>query len=262
MWWRSAVRRLGLVIAVAALGAAAAFGPARAGDNQTWVAKTSTVPEPSRETWAGAEAFGQVLSLYTGATLAPFGSLRQDGMRLRLVAGTSSYAYAGRRFVSAAGDARTVAFEGRSTFVEALVGYQWSRGATTVKAFAGWTETGHLITPFDTETMVQGRAGGAKGALEIWQDLSGRGFLAVNLGYAQPHGAHSQRVRLGARIGEAWSLGPELHRLGHVEGTTMRLGAFLRFEGPTQEGSISVGSSAYEGGEPQAYMTAQWLVRF
>lgn len=260
MWWRSAVRCLGRLSIVAALLAVTALSPARAGD--TWVEKTITAPEPSRESWAGAEAFGQVLSLYTGATLAPFGSLRQDGLRLRLVGGTSSYAYAGRRYVSAVDDARTISFKGRSTFIEALVGYQWSLGSTTVKAFAEWTETNHLIAPFDVETLVQGRAGGAKGALEIWQDLASRGFLAVDLGYAQAHGAHSQRVRLGARVTDAWSLGPEVHRLGHAEGTTMRMGAFIRFEGPTQEGSLSFGSSAYEGGEPQAYITAQWLVRF
>jgi hypothetical protein len=240
--------------------ATTALSSARASD--TWVEKTIIAPEPSRESWAGAEAFGQVLSLYTGATLAPFGSLRQDGLRLRIVAGTSSYAYAGRRYVATVNDARTISFKGRSSFIEALAGYQWSLGSTTVKAFAGWTQTSHLITPFDVETLVQGRAGGAKGALEIWQDLAGLGFLAVDLGYAQPHGAHSERVRLGARVTEAWSLGPEVHRLGHAEGTTLRMGGFIRFEGPTQEGSLSVGSSAYERGEPQAYITAQWLARF
>lgn len=260
MWWRSAVRYLGLLATVAALCAVTTLTTARAGD--VWVAKTVTAPEPSREAWAGAEAFGHVLSLYTGATLAPFGSLRQDGLRLRLVAGTSSYAYAGRRYLSTLDDARTVEFTGRGAFVEAMVGYQWSLGATTVKAFAGWTETNHIIAPYDMETLVQGRAGGAKGALEIWQDLAGRAFLAVDLGYARPHGAHSERMRLGARATEAWSFGPELHRLGHAEGTTMRMGAFVRFDGPSQEGSISLGRSVYEGGDPQAYLTAQWLVRF
>ena len=37
--------------------------------------------------WAGAEVFHQVWSLYAGGTYAPFGSVREDGFRVRAVTG-------------------------------------------------------------------------------------------------------------------------------------------------------------------------------
>ena len=48
--------------------------------------------------WAGAEVFRQVWSLYAGGTYAPFGSVREDGFRVRAVTGYGAYRYASPRW--------------------------------------------------------------------------------------------------------------------------------------------------------------------
>src|SRR5262245_55132296 len=48
-------------------------------------------PKPHLEVWSGGEAFTAVWSAYSGAGWAPFGSVHEDGLRLRAVLGTGAY---------------------------------------------------------------------------------------------------------------------------------------------------------------------------
>jgi hypothetical protein len=182
------------IAAVVAYCMGSAIGAVQVRAADQWA--PSVMFEPPREVWAGAEAFGRVLSLYTGSTFAPFGNLRQDGLRLRAVTAMSRFKYSGLRYSAAKGDAETVAFEGQSRTSDLFIGYQWSLGATTVKAFAGWEIAAHLITPYDPETLVQGRSMGPKGALEIWTNFGHRAWAALDLSYAKAFGTFSTRSRL------------------------------------------------------------------
>lgn len=213
--------------------------------------------------WAGAEAFGQVLSLYTGSTVAPFGNLRQDGIRLRAVTAMSRFKYSGLRFDAAKGDAVTVQFEGVSRTSDLFIGYQWSIGATTVKAFAGWEIAAHLISPFDPETLVQGRSKGPKGAVEIWTNYGQRAWAALDLSYAKAFGAYSTRLRTGWRASDTISVGPEVSLIGHDENQMVRAGAFLRYDNGVDEISAAAGwTKALGSDEGDLYVGAQWLRRF
>lgn len=78
-----------------------------------------------REVWAGAEAFGRVLSLYTGSTFAPFGNLRRTASAWAVTA-MSRFEYSGLRYDASKGDAATVEFEGVSRTSDLFVGYQWA----------------------------------------------------------------------------------------------------------------------------------------
>jgi hypothetical protein len=65
--------------------------------------QTEITPSVSHfELWAGAQAFKHAWSLYSGATVAPFASIQQDGLRLRVVGGYGAYTYAGPRAVGSA----------------------------------------------------------------------------------------------------------------------------------------------------------------
>lgn len=240
------------------LGSAVSVAPARA---DQWTPSVSF--EPPREIWAGAEAFGRVLSLYTGSTFAPFGNLRQDGVRLRAVTAMSRFKYSGLRYDATKGDAVTVPFEGMSRTSDIFAGYQWSFGATTVKVFAGWEIAAHLITPFDPETLVQGRSMGPKGALEIWTNFGQRAWAALDLSYAKAFGAYSSRLRAGWRASDTISLGPEVSLIGHDETQTVRAGAFLRYDNGVDEISAAAGWTKARGSdEGDAYIGVQWLRRF
>lgn len=258
MFWR----RTNAAVVACCATVSTVLPPRALADDDAWDQQTSVAVEPSREFWAGGEAFGHVWSLYTGSTYSPFGNLRQDGVRLRAVTAYSQFKYNGLRYDAAKGDAVAVDFNGQSRTSDLFVGYQASFGATTVKAFAGWQIAAHLITPFDTETIVQGRSAGPKGALEIWTNFGNQAWASLDLSYAKAFGAYSTRLRGGWRATETLSVGPEVSLIGHEESRMLRLGAFLRFDNGVDELSASAGWSQSQGDVANGYVTAQWLRRF
>ncbi len=241
---------------------AAAEDPVDTLTNTSWHQKTSVDVEPSVENWTGYDGYRRVASLYGGATWAVGSNLRQDGLRLRMVNGGSAYSYGGYRNNVLAEDAVWTPFTGRSWFTDVLAGGQQSKGNTTVKIFAGWSWTNHLIGPYDSATRVQGRAKGAKAALEIWHNWTPYLWSSLDLSAAQPHRSFSAQLRTGWRIDDAWSLGPEASTTGHTESTLQRAGVFVRREDLAGELTISGGVLRARGDQPSGYGTAQYLRRF
>lgn len=231
-------------------------------EDTSWHEKTDVAFEPAREAWAGAETFARVWSLYTGATYAPFGNLRQDGLRLRAVSTLSRFNYEGMRYADATGTSIPVAFEGGARGLDLLLGYQVSTGGLTAKLFAGWTRTSTLIAPYDPATRVQGPAQGAKVAVELWYNFGSTAWTALDVAVAKPHRFYSIRSRTGWRFGERFSAGPEIAAYGHEESDTRRLGLFVRYDDQVNEVSLSGGWSHLQGGDTTHYATAQWLRRF
>jgi hypothetical protein len=54
-------------------------------------------PPGWREIWSGADVSGHVWLLYSGATVAPYSNIFDDGLRLRVAGGYGGYTYAGER---------------------------------------------------------------------------------------------------------------------------------------------------------------------
>src|SRR4051794_37527667 len=54
-------------------------------------------PPGWREIWAGADVSGHVWLLYSGATVAPYSNVFDDGLRLRAAGGYGGYTYVGER---------------------------------------------------------------------------------------------------------------------------------------------------------------------
>ena len=97
----------------------------------------ASVPQPRIEVWTGAEVFSQVWSLYAGGSYAPFGSVREDGFRLRAVAGYGAYTYASSRWTGVA--VKTFDFHGTTSFADMLAGYHNQWGPLTIKVLGGVT---------------------------------------------------------------------------------------------------------------------------
>ena len=234
----------------------------------SWHNKTAVEIEPAGEHWIGFEGYRRAASLYSGITWSPFGNLRQDGPRLRLIAGQSIYTYAG-------GD-----YTGQGRFTDILAGWQFSQSGTTVKVFGGASRTSNLIAPYDPSTKIQGTAQGIKGVLEIWHNWTSRRWTAVDLAFSNIHGTATAQLRSGWRLDDAqWSAGPELSLIRYTdrnlnvasENLTPRAGLFIRFENLAHEFTISGGVSrpyALTAGHPatsatpMGYGTAQYLRRF
>ncbi len=237
---------------------------ADAAEATSWHAKTATEVEPSLESWMGGEGFRRVASLYSGATWSPVGNLRQDGPRLRVIGGESLYRYGGNRYDPALDNVRWVPFTGLSQFADVLAGWQASFGATTLKAFAGWTWSNHRIGPYDPTTRIQGTATGAKGVVEIWHNWSPQLWTSLDLTAASrsAHSAYSAQLRTGWRTSGQWSVGPELAITGHSETTLQRAGLFMRFDNSIDEVTLSGGALRARGDQPSAYATMQYLRRY
>ena len=223
------------------------------------------------EFWSGAQAYAHVWSLYSGATVAPFGALQEDGLRLRVVAGYGADSYSGPRAVGAG--SQLVAFKGTGSFADLLAGYHRQLGPLTVKVFAGLTAADRQIRPDDPETVVRGTGFGGKAVLETWWNLGEAAWASVDLSWGSLYQSYAARTRLGWRLTPALSLGLEAGAAGNVECDIVRVGGFVRYELASGEISASGGAtndklrdgsggllSAAQTGTP--FVMLSWLTRF
>ena len=247
-------RALAALATVAAPWTSAPWSPAHAGDSSQ---ARDDAERPRFEVWSGAQAYDRVWSLYSGSTVAPFGSVHEDGVRLRLVAGYSADSYA-----------HLVKLPVMGAFAEALVGYHMQRGPLTLKVFA--------------RVMAADKAAGASGdstadfggkvALETWWNVGDTAWTSVDLSWGSLDQSHAGRARLGWRLSPALSAGLESGAAGSVEYEVVRAGAFVRYEWASGEISVSGGATHDDvrdgiGGLRSAawtthFATVSWLTRF
>jgi hypothetical protein len=229
----------------------------------------SQLETPRLEMWAGGQAFAAVWSAYSGASWAPFGSVREDGLRLRAVLGAGAY------------DGGSVAF------ADMLIGYHMQLGPVTLKAFGGLTAAEH--SPTEPTSMLEGTALGPKAVVETWWTITDRTWAALDLAFALPHLhlAHARlaeradpdrldytgRIRLGWRLRpqlsvglQGWAGGPLAPALQTTWQNGMaHAGGFLRYEWASGEVSISGGVSVAgdeREGRAQPFGTVSVLTRF
>jgi len=221
------------------------------------------VERTTREVWSGAETHGHVWAFYSGVTAAADG-LHAPGLRFRLSAGMSTYAY-----VDALGKARAA-----QPFADLLAGYQWQVGSLTVKGFAG--ATGYAdFRPTEQVANVWDLWGqrriGAKGVLEGWWTIDQRHWASLDLAYATPQASLWSRARVGHRLLPQFSLGAEAGSAGEVARPTARAGVFVRYDWADGEVALSGGiaDKGRSGLAPDVgmrnatpYATLLWLQRF
>jgi hypothetical protein len=210
-------------------------------------------PPPWAEVWSGAETFHGFWSIYSGATVAPFGSVREDGFRLRGVAGTGDFG------------------TGTASAGDILVGYHKQLGAVTIKVFGGFTIVQYRPDPGEAWPALKGVEYGAKGVLEAWWNISDQAWASLDLSMGSTHLEYGSRVRLGWRVWPELSAGFEGGSGGTAETAlerdTSRVGAFLRYEWETGEVSLS-GGWAMDGtwqerdGAAGAFGTISVLTRY
>lgn len=232
-------------LGIATLAAALSFWPASA-------------LAQSVEVWIGAEAFRHAWSVYTGATFAPGGSIQQDGLRLRIVAGQSQYRASAGRVVS--------------PFADVLAGYQLQIASVTIKAFAGASGIANLESRQDLAAFWDRTLVGPKAALETWWTIGDSAWTSLDLSWSQPHQSYYGRLRAGWRLAPQISLGLESGLVGNATGGSLRAGPFARYEWDAGEISLSGGVATdsalgWFGPTPGnrdvgGYATLNWLQRF
>lgn len=215
---------------------------------------------PTQELYGGADASVHAWSIYTGTTVAPFGTIRANGLRLRSAAGYGAYRYSSPRWDGAR--RYRVPFQGQQATADVLIGWQQAFGPWILKGFAGSTLENHAITPIDEENRVQGGRLGVKVALETWLSLGDWAFVQTDLAWSTPFAAHTARVRAGYRLHPIWSVGLEGAVVGNANYQSARTGVFVRVESNIGEVSISGGLSSDLDANINPYGAISLLWRF
>jgi hypothetical protein len=220
-------------------------------------------PEPQpgwREVWTGADVASHVWLIYSGATVAPYGHIYSDGLRLRVAGGYGQYSYTGER------RGEVVSFNAETSYGEALIGYQKRFGELTAKAFVGIAAIDHDVAPYDPENGAQGLEFGPKLASELWLNVGTSGWSSLDLSWTSAHNTAAARLRGGYRIYGDVSLGLEGGFNSTNFGDDTRGGAFVRYGWTGGEISLSGGFSGRFLEEASTlrdpYATANWLTQF
>jgi len=214
----------------------------------------------SREFWAGADASAHVWLIYTGATVAPYGDMFRDGLRLRAAAGYGAYTYRGERF------GQIQSFKAETVFSDMLVGYLKRLGPLTAKAFVGASLIQHDLHPFDLQNPVQGLAYGPKAVAEFWLNMGPAAWSSLDLNWTSAHQTYAGRVRAGYRFLDEVSFGAEARVNGNALDKDARGGLFVRYEWDGGEISLAGGvagrflEDARDMTDPYATMT--WLIQY
>jgi len=208
------------------------------------------------EAWAGTEVFRDVWSIYAGSTYAPFGSVNQDGVRLRVVAGHGAYSYAAP---AAAGT-----FHGTVHFAYLLAGYHKQFGTLTVKVFGGLTVTDRDV---GDPAGHRGTDWGGRLVLETWWNITEQAWTSVDVSWTTLDDVYGARGRLGWRLSPAFSVGLEAASTGNLDYDAARLGGFVRYEWANGELSLSAGAAGDGPGSGDvdlqgAFATLNVLTRF
>jgi hypothetical protein len=210
--------------------------------------------------WAGADVSGHVWLLYSGATVAPYSNIFDDGLRLRVAGGYGGYTYVGER------RSQLVSFTAETAFAEALVGYLKRLGPLTAKAFVGIAAIEHDIAPFDPDNPVQGQEFGPKVAAEFWLNMGPSAWSSMDLSWTSAHQTSAARMRTGYRVYGDISLGLEGGLNANDLGEDVRAGLFGRYAWNGGEFSLAAGFAGRFLEEAQSlqdpYATVNMLTQF
>ncbi len=204
-------------------------------------AQSATAESPAAphfEVWSGAEAFHRVWSLYGGGMYAPFGSIREDGLRVRVAAGYAAYNYTSPRWTGTGTQALN--FRGTASSVDLLGGYHKQLGPVTIKILAGLTIGEQNV---DDPEATTGTEAGGKAVLETWWNITDWAWTSVDVSWTTLHDIYGTRARLGWRLWPELSIGLEGAATGTWDYDTARVGGFARYEWASGEVSLSGGLS-------------------
>jgi len=236
---------------------------ARAGEP---VEEPASRREPRQwEVWAGADASSHTWLAYSGVTIAPYGDIHENGVRLRAAGGYGGYDYEGAR----------ASFKATTYFSEALVGYHWRLGALTAKTFAGLSVIDHDVRATkgeagrDRDNEVQGTEVGPKGVVELWLNMGTRAWTSLDLAWTTAHDTGSGRLRTAWRVTPEWSAGLETVVDTNSNNRQGRGGLFVRYEWDGGELSAAGGVAGELPGSSEAlelpttpYGTINWIAQF
>jgi hypothetical protein len=156
-------------------------------------------------------------------TIAPFTSLEESGMRLRLAGLAGSYVYTSTTPIVVAltgGRVRGVEEQG-----SILGGYEVVSPKAKVAAYIGAELTNNSLSPTDPNNKVRGTRGGFKIGGEFYLTPTAGTMMSGVVTYATNHNAYYGRFKVGMAVADQLYVGPEVMALGDDFFSQYRIGA-------------------------------------
>lgn len=215
---------------------------------------------PARvELFSGGDLTSNSAFAYFGLAWALGRDVREGGMRLKLLLGRGGFDYR----TTLPGLTAESSIEGDVSLVQAMAGYQWRRGAWTIKGYAGVAWEDHSVLPNDPSNSVRGAEAGLIGQIELWRNIGSRGFGSLDASYTRTFDGYFIQGRLGRRVSQRLSLGLEGAGLGNEEYDNGRGGGFVRLHLRGTELTVSGGvSGTYYAEDISGYAAAGLYTRF
>jgi hypothetical protein len=153
-------------------------------------------------------------------TIAPFASLDESGMRLRLNGLGGAYTYV----ASSAILGRIHGVQEQGGF---LAGYEWVAPQAKVAGYAGAEVTHNSLSPVDPNNSVKGTRGGFKLGAEFYVTPTEQTMLSGVGAYSTNHNAYYGRFKFGMAVADHVYMGPEALALGDDYFQQFRVGSHL-----------------------------------
>lgn len=141
-------------------------------------------------------------------------------------------------------------------------GYRQTFGTLIVKAYLGLAYEQHDVMPKDETNALAGAHWGAQGSVETWLPLGANGWLSTDGSFFTGTSSYAAGAKLGYRLLDWLTLGPELATYGREDDFSGRAGAFMRIDRDGIETTLAAGMSGSYREEPTLYGSANVFVRF
>jgi len=172
--------------------------------------------------FGGIDAAKATMFVWMGATYAPFGTLAEDGWRVRMMGGAGKYSY--NTSVVPGGINDAFSFSGeflggyRKTFANVF-------GQTLyVGAFAGLHYEDQILIYDDPGNPARGSEAGFKASLELYTRVAER-FIVTAFGSASTvHEKYYAKTTLLYELNDMWALGGEVATMGDARFKENRAG--------------------------------------
>lgn len=212
----------------------------------------------SFQVWSGFAAQTGSQSGYAGLVHAPFGTIADDGWRLRVEGRVGRYTYV---TTSSHPLYPVISHYGDVTTASLLAGVQTTFGATTAKTYLGLDAGWRREQRTDGRSAAEQRVG-AKLVLETWTELGPDAFLALDGAWSTAGPAGGATLRAGWRLTDDLAGGPEAAYVVDDGYRAWRLGGFAELASPVGDIRLSAGAVRALDGDGGFYASLNLISEF
>lgn len=182
--------------------------------------------------WAGLNNNNDYIGTFIGGIYAFNGNLNSDGYLFRMEAAGGNYAYTSATLPNTRIDTYNGAV---------MLGYKKAIGQGWLSTYVGGAFETHNNPDVPAPNTLQGTKGGAKGMIEYWGPLAPKWEVYSSFTYATPFSVSNAYGRVGYKLQDKITVGPEAGYFSNDNYRDWRTGAFVSFQTPFGEIALSGG---------------------